>query len=345
MHKYVIMLGLGHNRVYYDASELMAEAELKLALNNCNIDYNNIKIEQIGGVDYITFFTSITLTATHLEILSRLSFLYAIFKVQDQNLLLPQEKIAFEYFDSKITSLLKYSGKTNEIFTKLMINVAVLTRGYKKNERLSLLDPVAGKGTTLYQGLVNGYNVCGIEIMSKFVKETNLFIKKFLTKEKIKHNSRTQKLYKDKHNNTANVTYYECARSKEEYTNSPLRIQIICGDTTISNKYLKKDSFDIIVGDLPYGIGHGSHTDNTQKSLTRNPTELLHKSLDSWHNLMKKDAVMVLAWNTYLVPRIKMLELLQSHNFVPKTGNIYDQFEHRVDNSILRDIIVATKKP
>ena len=48
-----------------------------------------------------------------------------------------------------------------------MINVAVFSCTAAKADRITLLDPVAGKGTTLFEGLTMGFDCCGIEIGDK----------------------------------------------------------------------------------------------------------------------------------------------------------------------------------
>lgn len=100
----------------------------------------------------------------------------------------------------------------------------------------------------------------------------------------------------------------------------------------------------MIVGDLPYGVVHGSVTRERQSSLTRNPAELLKACLPSWSAVLKPNGVLVIAWNCYVLPREEMVLLFEEQGLTVKKEDAYLQFEHRVDQSILRDIIVAQKK-
>ena len=52
-----------------------------------------------------------------------------------------------------------------------MINVALLSSDFYNTKDINLLDPVAGKGTTLFESLIAGYNIYGIEINPNVVHE------------------------------------------------------------------------------------------------------------------------------------------------------------------------------
>jgi tRNA G10 N-methylase Trm11 len=78
--------------------------------------------------------------------------------------------------------------------------------------------------------------------------------------------------------------------------------------------------------------------------LTRNPFELLTASLPEWFKVLKKGGVLVFAWNKHLMPKDKLITLLEDNGFDVLYESPYNEFEHRVDMSIKRDIIVA-KKP
>jgi tRNA G10 N-methylase Trm11 len=137
---------------------------------------------------------------------------------------------------------------------------------------------------------------------------------------------------------------FETAKSKEEFKRKNTKtIELIAGNSLYANKYYKKNYFDIIVGDLPYGVQHGNVTNERQTSLTRNPTELLNACLPSWLEVLKPKGIITLAWNSNVLPRNKMEQLFEEQGLIVKNDGPYLQFEHKVDQSILRDIIVAQK--
>jgi len=354
MKSYAILLNPGHNRVYFKSSAALAESELAVAAQQMSSAPCDIVLKQIAAVDYLTFSAESALTPGDIEILSNLSFVYAIFEIMTiggNEYLLPIKKTNMQYVDESISSILKYTGKTNEIFTRMMLNAAYYTLcGVRDTNRdtgacardIRLLDPVAGKGTTLYEGLIKGFNVYGIEIGDKVVSEVFHFMKKFLETGKYKHQA-DQLRISGPNKSFISVKYsFDIARTKEEYKNEGIRrFEIIAGNSLHTNIYYKKNYFDMIVGDLPYGVQHGSVSTQKQSSLTRNPAELLEHCLPIWAGALKPDGVIALSWNTNVLPRTDIERLLVKNDFIIQNGDAYLGFAHRVDQSIIRDVVVA----
>ena len=73
-------------------------------------------------------------------------------------------------FDDDLVTIQKYPGKTNEQFTKLLLNVTLLasaSAGEMLDRRLRVLDPLCGRGTTLNQALTYGYDAAGLDLDGK----------------------------------------------------------------------------------------------------------------------------------------------------------------------------------
>ena len=81
---------------------------------------------------------------------------------------------ALARYDSDLITIPKYAGKTNEQFTKLLLNLTILLarrpRRRMLDAQLVVLDPLCGRGTTLNQALMYGYDAIGIEIDGKDVE-------------------------------------------------------------------------------------------------------------------------------------------------------------------------------
>src|ERR1700730_1239924 len=79
----------------------------------------------------------------------------------------------------------RYKGKTNEIFTRVLLNVAIFAGAFREQvtERLRILDPLAGGCTTLFLALAAGYDAFGIEHERKDVETTALFVRQYLESE------------------------------------------------------------------------------------------------------------------------------------------------------------------
>lgn len=344
---YLILQHPGHNRVYYNLADKLALAELKLGSQRFSVLCKNFQIVEIENIRYLSFETDKVLSDRDLHIVSRLSFVFAIFRKDklDGNIcLLPVKKVEYEYIDRKISSLLKYQGKTNELFTKMMVNVALLSSRFNYSGNIQLLDPVAGKGTTLFEAAVYGFDAFGIEIDAKSVHEASIYFKKYIEAERLKHTSTRRQVCGKGKSNAIHTQEFEYAKTKQEFKSGEIKkLGIICGNSQDAFKYFKKEKFHLIVGDLPYGIAHGNAVDKKINSATRNPTELIETCLSGWHKILKKGGVVVVAWNVFVASKQRLSGIFSEYGFEVLAGAVYDEFEHMVDKSIKRDIIVAKK--
>lgn len=348
MYKYLILQHPGHNRVYYNAADKLALAELKIASQKLTKQSNNVLIEEIAGVRYISLSISDELNDEDIQTLSKLSFVFAMFSqvsLNGSSYLVPISKYNYEYINPKISSVLKYHGKTNELFTKMMINVGVLSSDYTYEDRINILDPVAGRGTTLFEGAVYGCNVFGVEIEAKSVHDTAVYFKKFLEEERYKHVSKERRLAGASKKDAIVAKEFEFARTKQEFKSKETTksLTIVNGKSQDAFKYFKNNRFHLIVGDLPYGIVHGNTSEKKNDSITRNPTELLENCVGEWYKVLKPGGVSVIAWNAFVAPKQKLSSIFTKHGFHVLSDEPYVEFEHMVDKSIKRDIIVAKK--
>ena len=278
--------------------------------------------------------------------LSRLSFAYAAFELENVNgsIVLRPISREFQFFmDSSMSSLLKYSGKTNELFTRMMINLAFFSSDFTKEAQICLLDPVAGKGTTLFEGLSLGYDVSGIEIGDKAAHEACCCLKRYLEMQRYKHTQKNERLSGPNKSFTAARESFLIARSKEEQREGRNRtFTMMAGNSALADQFFPKNSFHIIVGDLPYGVQHGNVTNQKQSSLTRNPMNCC--GLAAWvEKGFEAGRSYGAGVESNVLARAKMEELLVHAGFHPLGGEP-DRFVHRVDQSILRDVIIARKE-
>ncbi|PLW96333.1 MAG: hypothetical protein C0593_11875, partial [Marinilabiliales bacterium] len=249
---YAILQNPGHNRVYFNLSGKLALAELKIAASRLSHPAKDVMIQKLAGVRYLTFTIEDKLNEEDLILISRLSFffaLYEIVEVDDGRALKPIQQAEYNHIDEKISSLMKYQGKTNELFTRMMINVAMLSSDFE-NAAMDLLDPVSGKGTTLFEALVYGMNAYGVELDPNAVHEASTFFKQYIQKERFKYTLDERRVSGASKTDAVFMKEFSFARSKDEFKNPALQRQLgmICGSTTQLSKYLKKKSFHLIVG-------------------------------------------------------------------------------------------------
>jgi len=351
--------------VYLEQAGAIAINELAFIGTLLSAQPVEIRKTDIGRVPYILFETAQVLSADDIRRLSRLSFAYAIFEKRG-DLLAPIGKDCGYFIDEDISAILKYSGKTNELFTRLMINLALAHTHVSANNSaqkgqpaapqsthdtqstIKLLDPMAGKGTTLYEGLMQGLDVYGVEIDPKPVYEAFVYIKKHFEMARYKHTSHTEKTGGiDAAGKKFTATRYQVqmARSKEEKKGDARTFEILAGDTRNTAAFFKKNFFHAIVADLPYGVHHGAKKSPKEAGLTRNALGLIKEALPGWLKVLKPGGVVVLAWNLFLIDRVDMVALFTQHGLtVPEspgaTGTIAGlDFSHRLDQATHRDLI------
>lgn len=323
---YAILRTAGHNQVYYKTAGQLAQVEVALCLTS--LLHDPVVLEDIGGLSYVTFSTEQPLIQEELQIISRLSPTFGLF-LKEGELLRPITLPNTQVLDRSVATILKYQGKTNELFTRMLLNIAY-TNCNVSPENTKILDPVAGKGTTLFEALSLGSQVYGVEVQEKSVQEGQNHLKKFLEHGKIKHKTGSLRVSGPNKSFTAK-------RHTIDFENQ--HFEMICGDSKYCDQYFSSDFFHIVVGDLPYGVQHGNQAGGKHRS----PSGLLHGCVKGWHKVLKKQGVLVLSWNVHVLSREQMEGILEKYGFIVMKEPPFDGLEHTVDASILRDVVVAKK--
>ena len=347
--EYAILLHPGHNRVYFETSKTLSVSELALAGESLSSPCQQVQVEEIASVPYVTFQTAKPLQESDFLLLGQLSFVYALFeqvKTDKETCLRPIACPSLGYLPESIRTILKYTGKTNELFTRMMIQVArAACTSQTKGAPLRLLDPVAGKGTTLSEGLLCGMHSFGVEINADTVHEAYQFMKKYLETAKQKHETHVERISGQNRSFTAKRYTIDFAPDKESMKTAPLHWELVAGNSIHCDQLFKKNTFDLLVGDLPYGVQHGSKTTSKNNkrpsSITRNPSELIASCAPAWRKVLKPGGVLALAYNQFLLSFEEFAALLEEAGFTVLKEEKYRQFTHRVDQAILRDIILA----
>lgn len=333
MTTYWILPHPGVSAVFFDASEGLSLAELMLCLRKLDTPCGPPRVSSQAPLRWYCFDAEAPLPPQDLACLSRLSSLYALF-AQEGELLRPIPLENGAPFGEDLSAILKYTGKTNALFTRVMLHLAELSLPYVPKGRIQLLDPVAGKGTTLFEGLMRGWDVSGTEIVQKAAHESAVYFQKYLETEKWKHKLQRVKSYGAL---TWQLTF---ARDKDALKESPGRWTMIAGDSRNADRYFGKGTFDIVCGDLPYGVAHGNISG---AALSRSPAQLLQTCLPAWRAVLKNQGILALSWNTFVFPTVDMIALLEKSGFACLTEPPYDALEHRVDASIRRNIVIAVR--
>jgi len=343
---YLMLLHPSSNRVYNRAATHLAKAELQV-FNASVLDerIDEVQEQQLAGVDYLGF-TCDALTQSDVHHLSNLSCIFALFKLNGKladRTLMPIQLSPLKAYNSDLLSILKFAGKTNEQFTKLLLNVTVMASESAKHmctQRLSLFDPLCGRGTTLNQALMYGYDASGIEIDTKDFQAYEQFINRWLKDNRLKHTSKTTTL-RHNDNTQAQRLGVHTASDKQKYKSGDTqKLDVVNADTALAARFFKPKSFDLIVADLPYGVRHANTTD---KRLARSPIQLLETALPIWATLLKPGAAIGLSWNTFLAKSDDVADIIEGAGLQVHPFSNDKRFEHRVDQAINRTLIVATR--
>jgi tRNA G10 N-methylase Trm11 len=246
-----------------------------------------------------------------------------------------------DQFDDDLITIPKYPGKTNEQFTKLLLNLTVLASTSAEQmltRRLRVLDPLCGRGTTLNQALTYGYDAAGVDLDGKDFDAYATYIPTYLKRKRIKHQAHVGPVRRERRHVARRLTV-TLAATKESYrAGDTLNLDVVHADTTAADQFFKPASFDVIVADAPYGIQHGSRT--VAAGLRRSPVELLAAAVPGWVPLLRPGGAFGLSWNTLVAPRADAEAILTKAGLSVLE---YPSFRHRVDQSIVRDILIARR--
>lgn len=332
--RYALLVAPSANRVYTQSAPALTRAELAAFSAGALENRIGPAVEKtLAGQAYLVFDTEEPLGDDDLGVLGNLSSGFALFELLDGDLLRPLATPALARFDDDLITIPKYAGKTNENFTRLLLNVTALASawgGHFATRTFTVLDPVAGRGTTLNQALIYGWNALGIEIDGKDVDAYAAFLKTYLRQKRVKHSADVTPVRREGRKLGR--------RFDVEFTATGQHLTLFEADTTNARALMKRQSTDLVVADLPYGVVHGART---QGKLQRGPLDLLEEAMPGWVELIKPGGALGLSWNTHVAPREHALEVLAAHGLAPVDSL---GFEHRVDQAILRDVILARRQ-
>ena len=344
MTAYALLLRPAANRVYTKGAAALGVAELSvLGADVLHGALNAIAPDTIAGVGYVRFETDAPLTDGRRAVLANHSSALALFRIEADDRMVPVALEPVAYLDDDLVTIPRYKGKTNEQFTKLLLNVtlAACTRGTDwPGRRLRVLDPVCGRATTLAHALVYGFDADGVEIDRAAYDAFRAFFLTWLKDKRYKHRTDTTPLRRDG-KVTGRRLDVVFARSKDEYRADDVqRVRFANDDTVTLAEHFPKPVFDLVVADLPYGVQHTNRARPAAR--TRDPGDLVDAALDGWVGAMKPGAAIGLSWNTKTLRRESLVALLRAHGLDPRRSDD-ESFRHRVDHAITRDLVVAVK--
>ncbi|MGJ3508049.1 TRM11 family SAM-dependent methyltransferase [Enemella sp. A6] len=330
-----MLLNPSANRVYGGQVASLAEAELRV----CAPWASEVATTTVAGVDYLGFTTEAEPNPDQARLLADQSAFLALFEMQDENLLRPVEVHPTGKLDDDLVTIPKYQGKTNEQFTRLLLNVTLSQVRGDKPTPWTVLDPMAGRGTTLTSAWLLGHHGAGVEADTKAVEAMGAFLRTWLRRKRLKHRAESNPVRRE-----GKSLGRRFDATVQQPGGPELSLSVFTGDTRQSAALWGKRRFDAIVTDAPYGVVHGSKADHRRD---RSPAALLGEAIGVWAGQLRPGGALGLSWNTHGLAREDVLGLLTEAGLTPcgdgGENDPWQRFGHRVDSSIFRDLVVATK--
>lgn len=324
-----------HANIRYRQSLLqLAVQELSMTLSALGREAEVVP-QKMGGAMFLTF-EAAKLTERDMRMLSQLASVYMLFEMEDGKLT-TLERTHPNYVGEDLPALLKYKGKTNEMFTDTMLTMALAASAFMPvhDSQLVVCDPMAGRGTTLMLALRRGYHGVGIEIGKADVKEAADYMTRYLEFHRIKY-KRTDSALTVRGQVGGRENKFVFSDSAEHFKDGDTRtLRLICGDTREAEALLKPNSVHLMVTDAPYGVQKG--TAGRQDSIGGT----IAAALPGWFDVLKSGGVLAMSFNTHVTRREGLVRLFEKAGFeIVQTANL----EHWVEQAISRDVIL-TRKP
>lgn len=323
-----------HANIRYRQSLLqLAVQELSMTLSALGREAEVVP-QKMGGAMFLTF-EAAKLTERDMRMLSQLASVYMLFEMEDGKLT-TLERTHPNYVGEDLPALLKYKGKTNEMFTDTMLTMALAASAFMPvhDNQLVVCDPMAGRGTTLMLALRRGYHGVGIEIGKADVKEAADYMTRYLEFHRIKY-KRTDSALTVRGQVGGRENKFVFSDSAEHFKDGDTRtLRLICGDTREAEALLKPNSVHLMVTDAPYGVQKG--TAGRQDSIGGT----IAAALPGWFDVLKSGGVLAMSFNTHVTRREGLVRLFEKAGFeIVQTANL----EHWVEQAISRDVILARK--
>ncbi len=334
--KYCFQLLHHANIRYQESLNLLGQAELTAILQAMQV-HAPVEPQSIGGAPFLCF-DAPPLTPTQLAQCARHSAL-AFFCTEEGGLLRPLDIDRADYLPRDLAEVLKYKGKTSATFTHMMLNLArTACHAFDAHAPVTVLDPLCGRGTTLFVALQQGMNSVGMDMDRRDLKEAADYLSRYLQFHRLKH--RLEQGACTARGQSIPDAVYTLASSKQAFQAKDTRsLRLLLGDTGCIGQVMRKSPADLLVTDLPYGVQHAPQAGHRPENFPG----MLRRVLPAWHDALKPGAGVAISFNSLTLPRSTLVELLSAAGFAPREDAPYARLEHFVEQAVTRDVVVATR--
>ncbi len=217
----------------------------------------------------------------------------------------------------------KYRGKTHELVTQLAVNLAL---AHADGPVQALLDPMAGRGTTLLWAARYRIPAWGVELDPRAPDDLIRHVKRQAHLHRFKHKMDQGSVGPRRKDRVGRYVHFTLGRD-----GTPLRL--LTGDSRALPDLVGPRAFGAIVADLPYGVQH------TTTDGARDPTEALRTCAPAWSAALRPGGVLALVFNRLRPKRGVLHDVFAAQGLV----DVGVEAPHRVSESIWRDVLVMRR--
>ena len=341
--RYKMLLWPHANARYQSETVKLAEAELQLMLDRLATQAV-ITADPVADMPALSIELPDGMNDPLVGALRGHSLLYGLFEAQGE-LLRPVAGRRSANVGSDLPAILKYKGKTNEMFLQLLVNVALYSGAFwqRREERLTLLDPMCGRATSLFVAANLGWDAVGADVDGGDLKEAERFFKRYLEYHRFKHVFTRGSRTLDKGRSAA-LCRFEYAADPETFKAGGARaLSLINLDASRIARGLGKGAFHIIACDLPYGVRHDAQLTQGMNRGGNWLETLLARALPEWRAALQPGGTVAVSFNAQNFSLERVRALMEESGFEVMRGGPYEHFSHWVEQAITRDIAVCRK--
>ncbi|MDL2206290.1 hypothetical protein LJC33_05200, partial [Eubacteriales bacterium OttesenSCG-928-N13] len=321
--QYGILLWPHMNNRYQDAIKPLGLSELSLVLGDADVAPRH---ESIAGVDAICFESALSPDEI-IPKLADLAHLYLLLQMNADGSFIPLSSGRSPYLGADLPSVLKYKGKTNEVFTHYLINMALYASAFADAPvRLKLIDPMCGRATALFDAVNRGWDAFGADLDRADIHEADVFFKRYLTFHKFKHTTKEMSMTL-KGKRSLLRKQFRFANAPEAFKAGDMpELSLICADAADALSAFPRKSFHLAVMDLPYGVQHSAATRGKPESVEK----LLSRVLPALRESLLPGGAVAISFNVHNLPLTQARALLSDAGFDVMQGGAFDGLSHWV---------------
>lgn len=331
--KYKILLWPHANARYRTETQKLAKAELEIILSRVFPKFL-IEADECLNWPSLSLETESPLSDGALRAMQRFSLLYGMFEMHPDGSMQPLLGRESAYLGEDLPSVLKYKGKTNELFTQLLINVGLYAGDYYNADvPIQLYDPMCGRGTTLLVGANRGWISTGSDVDRRDLEEAEQYLKRYLEYHRFKHNIARESLTLSGKKHALSVKFTFSDTPKHYKSGETASVRLVNCDACDARNAFGAKSFHLIVCDLPYGVQHVSEGASLEN--------LLLRALPAWKKTLMPGGTIALSFNAQTLKRERVRDCMRESALCVMEGGAWDAFSHWVEQAVTRDIAVA----